>query len=221
MGIDACKRGWVGITSDLRGYFGATVADLVEAAAVDGRLDVVAIDIPIGLPVAGPRQADVLARARVGRRASSVFATPVRTALSAATHAEGSALNREATGKGLSQQAYALAVKILEVDVWVRSTDRTVIEIHPEVCFAAMAGHPLIHPKSTWAGVEERRRVLRDSGIEIPAELGAAGEQAGVDDVLDAAAASWTASRYARGDAESFPATPEDFGEGPTAAIWA
>ena len=82
----------------------------------DGSLDVVAIDIPIGLPPTGPRQADVLARGQVGRRASSVFVTPIRAALLATTHAEASALHRSATGKGLSQQAYALRAKILEVD---------------------------------------------------------------------------------------------------------
>lgn len=44
---------------------------------------------------------------------------------------------------------------------------------------------------------------------------------AGVDDVLDAAAALWTARRYADGTALSYPEAPEDSGEGPTAAIWA
>ena len=34
------------------------------------------IDVPIGIPDVGPRRADLLARAFVGPRASSVFATP-------------------------------------------------------------------------------------------------------------------------------------------------
>jgi predicted RNase H-like nuclease len=221
IGIDACKKGWVGITSDLRGYFGATISQLVGTAEKDGRLAVVAIDIPIGLPLTGPRQADVLARRLIGKRASSVFATPIREALMAATHAEASALNLRATGKGLSQQAYALAKKILEVDAWARSANDTVIEVHPEVCFATMAGHPLADPKSTWAGAEERRQLLANAGIELPADLGAAGESAAVDDVLDAAAAAWTAKRYSEGRAVAFPEPPERFCDGPPAAIWA
>lgn len=221
IGVDACKKGWVGITGDLSGYFGVTIDVLVSAAETDGTLDVVAIDIPIGLPTTGARQADVLARKLIGRRASSVFPTPIREALMAATHAEASALNVRATGKGLSQQAYALGKKILEVDAWARSTSHTVIEVHPEVCFATMAGRPLAHPKSTWAGVEERRHILATVGIEVPTEIGPAGELAAVDDVLDAAAASWTARRYADGGAVAYPDVPERFGDGPAAAIWA
>lgn len=100
MGVDACKKGWVGITSDLRGYFGVNIGELVTAADRDVVLDVVAIDIPIGLPTTGARQADVLARRVVGKRASSVFTKPIRAALLAATHAEAALLNVEATGQG-------------------------------------------------------------------------------------------------------------------------
>ena len=81
IGVDACKKGWVGVTSDLRGYFGATIDKLVATADGDGELEVVAIDIPIGLPLTGTRQADVLARGLVGKRKSSVFPTPIRPAL--------------------------------------------------------------------------------------------------------------------------------------------
>lgn len=222
LGVDACTKGRVGFSSDLRGYFGRTISALVGAADEDGAPDVVAIDIPIGLPTNGPRQADVLARKLIGRRDSSVFATPVRAALTAATHAEATAISVEATGKGMSQQAYALAAKILGVDAWARSGfGRRVIEVHPEVTFATMANRPLVHPKSTWAGSEERRAILRGNGIAVPTELGLAGEMASSDDVLDAAAASWTAARFAQGVAISYPATPENFADGHAAAIWA
>jgi predicted RNase H-like nuclease len=221
IGVDACRKGWVGVTSDLRGYFGATIDQLVATADGDGEPAVVAVDIPIGLPLTGPRQADILARGLVGKRKSSVFPTPIRAALLAASHAEGSAVNLRATGKGITHQAYGLGKKILEVDAWVRTADRTVIEVHPEVCFATLAGHPLAHPKWSWAGAEERRRLLVSAGVQVPAEIGVAGELAGVDDVLDASAACWTAGRYAAGSATCHPETPEQFEDGPGAAIWA
>lgn len=221
IGIDACKKGWVGVTNDERGYFGITVEELVRGADLDGHLDVIAIDIPIGLPLAGARQADELARRLVGRRASSVFSTPVRAALAAMSHAEATALNAEHSGNGISQQAYALRTKILEVDAWVRRSRRVAIEVHPEVCFAIMAGRPLEHPKSTWAGGEERRRLLSAAGVTVPQDLGLAGAMAGVDDVLDAAAASWAAERFLQGAAAAHPAIPQDFGDGHAAAIWA
>jgi predicted RNase H-like nuclease len=187
----------------------------------DGELAVVAIDIPIGLPSEGSRQADLLARTVVGARASSVFSTPVRAALAAGTHAEATTISAQLTGRGLSRQAYALATKILDVDRWVRTASEPPIEVHPEVCFATMAGHPLQHPKSTWAGSVERRRLLARAGVMVPDELGLAGEMAGPDDVLDAAAAAWTAQRFLHDQAVSYPATPESFSDGHLAAIWA
>ena len=221
LGVDACRKGWIGIAGDLRAYFAVTIGELVERAEVDGSLAVVGIDIPIGLPERGAREADVLARRVVGRRASSVFATPVRAALEAATHAEATALNVVATGKGVSQQAFALAKRILEVDAWAPGADCAVIEVHPEVCFATMAGRPLLHAKSTWAGGEERRRLLAGVGMSVVGDIGLAGEVAGVDDVLDAAAAAWSAGRYADGRARAYPNPPEMFPDGSSAAIWA
>ncbi len=188
IGVDACKKGWVGVTSDLRGYFGATIDQLVATADGDGELEVVAIDIPIGLPLTGTRQADVLASGLVGKRKSSVFPTPIRPALLAISHAEGSALNSVRPGRASHARRTAS-----EEDPGgrrlVRTVDRAVIEVHPEVCFATLAGQPLAHPKWSWAGAEERRRLLASARILVPAEIGAAGELAGVDDVLDAAAA--------------------------------
>ena len=103
LGVDACKAGWVGITLDADktcGYLASTISDLVDQAAADGRLDAVAIDIPIGLPDEGRRQADVLAREAIGPRRSSVFMTPVRSALLAPSHASAVAINRKRAGEG-------------------------------------------------------------------------------------------------------------------------
>lgn len=223
LGIDGCRKGWVGVTHDPqpRGYFGATIADIALAADADGVVDVLAVDMPIGLPRAGVRQADVLARVRIGALASSVFPTPVREALVAPTHAEAVLISRATSGRGLSIQSYGLRAKILEVDAFVRASSRTVIEVHPEVSFALLAGRSLTTRKSTWAGLEERRTLLASAGIVVPADLGLAGRMAGPDDVLDAAAAAWSGDRYARGVAVSLPEVPEDFGDGPSAAIWA
>ena len=76
LGIDACKTGWVGIALSqeaLGAYAAAEVSDLVEHAGSDGPLSVIAIDIPIGLPDTGRRQADLLVRNAVGLRWASVF----------------------------------------------------------------------------------------------------------------------------------------------------
>ncbi len=41
---------------------------------------------------------------------------------------------------------------------------RRLIEVHPEVSFATMVNRPLVQPKSTWAGSEERRATLPGGG---------------------------------------------------------
>ena len=53
----------------------------------------------------------------------------------------------------------------------------------------------------------------------MPADLGRAGEAAGVDDVLDAAAAAWTANRFALGMAESLQPVVRDL-NGRDITIW-
>lgn len=35
LGVDACKKGWVGLTKDVRGYFGPSIESLVKAALQD------------------------------------------------------------------------------------------------------------------------------------------------------------------------------------------
>jgi predicted RNase H-like nuclease len=223
LGVDACKAGWVGVVLDDGGaavHVAKTVAALVAAVEVDGDLAVIGIDIPIGLPDTGRRQADVLAYKLVGPRRASVFMTPVRAALEAGSHAAAVEVNRARAGEGVSAQMYGLRSKILEVDVWARDAGRRVVEVHPEVSFARLAGSPLPDGKRTWAGVHHRRRLLAGAGIQIADDVGAAGRQAAVDDVLDAGAAAWTAARVAEGAATPLPDPPVVYSDGWPTAIW-
>jgi predicted RNase H-like nuclease len=223
LGVDACKRGWVGIALHdgiTSAYFAEHIEVLITQARADGPLSVVAVDMPIGLPDAGHRQADVLAREVVGPLWPSVFITPVRRALLAADHATASAINRELTGYGISIQAFALKPKLLQVEQWARATTVRVIEIHPEVCFARLAGGPLTTRKSSWAGAERRHSLLAEAGIWLAGDLGSAGVHAGVDDVLDAGAAAWAARQVLLGAARPIPEPPQTFSDGWPCAIW-
>lgn len=222
--MDACKAGWIGIAighGPPRAYFAPLIDNLVREAQSDGPLEVVAIDIPIRLPDAASRKADQRAREIVGpRRASSVFTTPVRVAIESDEYATATAENLRLTGRGISRQAYDLRAKLLQVDHWVRQTVLRVVEVHPEASFAVMAGGPLAASKTTWAGAEERRTLLAAAGITLVGRLGTAGAKAGVDDIMDAAAAAWTAQRVADRTALCAPDPPEVFSDGIPAAIW-
>ncbi|HXH80219.1 DUF429 domain-containing protein [Nocardioides sp.] len=224
LGVDACTAGWVGVLVGPEGRPTVHVADsittlmaLVRESAAPA---VVAIDIPIGLPDSGGRRADAEARRELVGKGSSVFPTLTRSAYRAESYEEARAANLAATGgdASASAQAYALRRKILEVDDWVRSAPGTeVIEVHPELSFARMAGSPLLVSKKDSAGVQARRDALRSQGLTAPAWFRGSGFAE--DDLLDACASAWTAARHDCGDSESFPAEPETFSDGIPAAI--
>ena len=225
LGVDACPAGWVGVVIDPQRrasvFVAPDITGLVDLVRERHDVPVVAVDIPIGLPDAGGRQADAEARRALVGKASSVFSTPVRAAVEAATYEEARAANLAATGgrTSVSAQAYALREKVLQVDAWVRGRPGArVIEVHPEVSFARMAGAPLLARKKDADGVRARREALAAHGIVAPAWFRGAGF--GEDDLLDACAVAWTAVRHALGVSESYPEVPEVFSDGIPAAIW-
>lgn len=224
LGVDACANGWVGVllTADGRPTVSVarSIAELVELVRETCEPAVVAIDIPIGLPDTGGRAADAEARRQLVGRGSTLFSTLTRSAYEAETYEAARAANLAATSDraSASAQAYALRAKILDVDTWVRSgPGPVVVEVHPELSFARMAGAPLATAKKDADGVRARREALASQGITAPAWFRGAGF--GEDDLLDACAAAWSAVRHLRGASESFPATPETFSDGIPAAI--
>jgi predicted RNase H-like nuclease len=225
LGVDACRAGWVGVLlapgRPPAVLAGATITALVEVARETTNLAVVAIDIPIGLPDAGGRQADALARRALPGKGSSVFTTLTRAAYQASTYEQGRAANLAATDglRSASAQAFALRTRILDVDAWLRTRPTVaVIEVHPELSFARMAGVPIGTSKKDADGLRDRRAALASVGLTAPAWYRGSGF--GEDDLLDACAAAWSAVRYAAGEAESLPEVPEVFSDGLPAAIW-
>ncbi len=84
--------------------------------------------------------------------------------------------------------------------------------------FRAMnRGTPLRYRKKSSGGALERIEALRRHGIEL-GNLGAAASVP-LDDVLDAAAAAWSAHRILKGTARTLPDSPEVV-DGQTVAMW-
>ena len=226
LGIDGCARGWVGIILDagpVRAVFATRFMDVVsDAEAAAGPAAVVAVDMPIGLLPSRTRQCDVEARSRLGaRRRATIFTMPVREALEEATYELANACNRAVTGSGMSRQAWNLAAKIREVEAWRHATGRRAWEVHPELSFAALGdGMAVTESKKSWSGMSRRVALLRASGIALDADLGAAGANAGTDDIIDAAAVAWSARRIRDHAATSIPCPPETGDDGCQIAIW-
>lgn len=213
VGVDGCPDGWVCVTLDGGRVDVHHIAAIAELDARVPGASVVAIDIPMWFPTEPPRRAEVAARKVLKHRASSVFPTPVWDAIAAPDLAAANVASRAACGRGVSAQAYALAPKIREVDRWRRGSELRVCEVHPETSFAVMLGHPALHSKKTWAGAGERMDALRAVGIDLAPFAGADLGRAAVDDVLDAAAAAWTARRVADGTALRLPDDAPDDGD--------
>jgi predicted RNase H-like nuclease len=212
LGVDACgKQGWVGIRLTDGAYAGSLVDVSLEALVERaGAVGTVAVDMPLGLLESGWRAADLEARKLLGARCSTVFMVAPAPAWTEKDHPAASERCRELTGNGLSRQAWALAPKLLQARrLWQRDPGRT-HEVHPELCFRELAGGtPPPWGKKTWRGQNVRRRLLAAAGIEVPDAPGEA-DAVPADDVLDAAAAAWSAHRIALGTAGRVPAAVQE-----------
>src|SRR5574342_622402 len=205
VGVDGCSGGWVAVALEDGVFESARVArDLSEILTQEPGAKAVAVDIPIGAERGRFRRVDAAARELLGSRRSTLFETPPLEVFACEDYRSALALCRKLTGRGLSRQSHGLREKILEVAAVVRSEaiGRRVVEVHPELSFRALAGQRPMPSKKTWTGASLRRELLEKASILLPADLGPAGSKAGVDDVLDAAAAAWTAHRFALGKAE-------------------
>jgi predicted RNase H-like nuclease len=223
LGVDGCGAGWVGFRVELPAYaISVKVIDLADI--LRNRPDsllCIAIDIPIGLPN-GSRACDKAARKLLGwPRRNSVFSPPCRESLAALDYAAASRTNLSITGRGLSQQAWGIASKIKEVDDAIApECQQWAFEVHPEVCFWAMAGErPMAHRMKTKAGMKERIDLLANAFPDIERHLLNRPRGVGRDDLLDSAAAAWTALRLSNREAQRV-CTPERDAKRLEVAIW-
>ena len=191
-GADGCPDGWVIATRR-----GVSVVSAITASAQS----VLGIDMPIGLPEAGPRSCDVEARKFLGPRRSSVFPTPPRVCLGARDHSEAVVLARKSTGVGISIQAFHLLPKIAQIDRAISADDeRRILEVHPECSFAVMNGGVPLSSKKSAEGVALRTSLLTARfGTLPPRPRGAR-----IDDLLDAYAVLWSTERFVAGTARVF-----------------
>jgi len=222
-GVDGCRSGWLCLTLEGAGTMPAITVypDAESLLSQRPAPRIMAIDIPIGLPDRGPRDCDRAARRLLGpSRGSSVFPAPIRPILDAASHAEANARSRALQGKGLSIQAWGITPKIRMVDAALRRIPERrewVHEVHPELAFQAWNGG------ATMAWNKKHRDGRRQRTALVEARYGPLLRQlrpayprreVGDDDLLDAAAALWTAERILAGLAHRLPESPPLDAEG-------
>ena len=206
LGVDGCRGGWVGALVEDKEVAWLALPDIRAALDVDAA--VIAVDMPLGLPPRGRRDCDLLAKAALGRAHARVFLAPPRGVLAATCYADAGPLHRElAYGKGMSVQTWHILDRIREVDEV--GLDPRLVEVHPELSFAELAGRVLA-PKRTALGREERVAALR-TWLPGLADVPRGGHAL---DALDALAAAWSARRWLAGVARTLPADPPRDGRG-------
>ena len=201
LGVDGCPGGWVAALVDgpTVTWYAGSLARLLELDA-----DVVAVDIPMGMPAGGERRAcDLAAAARLGSQRSSVFPCPPRAVLAARSHAEASELSRAAGSVGVSIQTWNIVPKVREAD---GLRDPRLLEVHPEVSFRALAtgadiGDAGLAGKKSPAGRAARLTLLQRwlPAADVPEPRPG---RAAPDDCLDALVCAWTGQRWLLGQAE-------------------
>lgn len=213
LGVDGCRGGWVGCITDPELSAIEVLSDSSLRGLIDrSGADRVVIDMPIGLSENHHvRRCETEARKRLPGKTSSVFNSPIRAAVEAGDYTTANRINRAVTGKGIPPLSWAIVPKIREVDSVVRAAGADRIrEGHPELSFAVASGAPILAPKVSAKGAFERLACLARVGLGAEVfDLGQLAQNAGFDDLLDAAIMAWSAARLARSEHLSFPEQAE------------
>jgi predicted RNase H-like nuclease len=164
-------------------------------------VEVIGVDMPVGLSDDAARTCDVEARRRLTGASSSVFPAPVRPVLGTTRYDDARTASLAACGRSLSVQSFALVPAIRSLDDALGDPpDPRVHEVHPELSFRALDGR-VTDRKASSSGLAQRIRAL-ETVMDVLDAL--ARDRAGlpVVDALDACAAAWSAQRIAEGTAE-------------------
>jgi predicted RNase H-like nuclease len=212
MGVDGAPGGWIAV------IWGKTVSHRLYrsfAEILHHEADVIAIDMPIGLPTTSGRKAEREARKGLGERQSSLFPIPCRTAVMEPDYRKACAINllHSDPPRKISKQSFHLFSKIREIDALMTpELQKRVHEVHPEVAFWMMNRKKSVDlPKKQDQGLDLRRRLLEESGFPIT-ELQPSTylrKDVGADDLIDACACAWVARRILVGQAMRFPDVPD------------
>ena len=247
-GVDGCSGGWTVVFTRPNGDLvpARVIPTFEQIAFAHERPEKIAVDVPIGLPEHSPskgRFAESAARQKLGKRKSSVFRIPSRSAVYASVarepadprerffHACQIARETSEDRKAFAKQGFYILDKVVEVDKFLcghRDYIGRVFETHPELAFWRLNGEqPLSEPKKCKGrihppGLKLRRALLMRAGV--PEETAHARPPPGAaeDDLIDALACAVIARRIQSNRAKPFPdPPPEPDSCGLPMAIWA
>jgi predicted RNase H-like nuclease len=224
IGIDGAPGGWIVVTWDKTASYQLhrNISDVLALQA-----DVIAVDMPIGLPKYSGRNVEPIARQILKGKASSVFSVPARAAIQddQLTYQQACDVNMKHSvpTKKFSMQSFMIFPKIRELDRLITPELQTrVHEVHPEVSFAVMNGmKAVLSKKSTGEGRAKRISLLIAAGFPWDALSGPSYLKKFVadNDIVDACACAWSARRIFERRALCIPSQPESDDRGLSMSI--
>ncbi|WP_417687674.1 DUF429 domain-containing protein [Roseibium sp.] len=235
-GVDGCRAGWVVVSKPIGSPQSTAVSvfsRFADILAHTPRFDIIAVDMPIGLPDRigrDGRGAEKAARKHLGQRQSSVFAVPSRAAVYEEDYRESCRVAQETSDppRKVSKQCYYLFPKIREIDALMTpDLEDRVYEVHPELAFWRLNGEAhmslpkKVKSRANGPGLDQRGDLLTACGLDAAFLNQSLPRGAGRDDFLDAAANCLIAERILQGKAEAFPQDYTRDGKGLRMAIWA
>jgi predicted RNase H-like nuclease len=198
-GVDGCKNGWIVALGQqwpchepVRIEFCPNFRAVLDATA---RCDVVAVDMPIGLPDGSDvRECDLSAQKALGHQRNSIFLTPPRSCIEAGDAVAFQSMHRQIRGTGAGLPVWGIVPKMCEVNRIMEERianeptiqDR-VIEFHPELTWQRLAGSSRLSSKKSAEGIFQRLSLLEQTseGWLPPFPHNISGNPT-IDDVLDA-----------------------------------
>ena len=247
VGVDGCPAGWVAVglgdgkESCVKVFGSGEFPKILEHF---GGASVVLVDMPIGLPNGVPtyRCCDNEARGKLKGRESSVFRVPSREFVTEFVKDEKCGrpwkydcanrwIERKCpNAKSISQQAFHIVKKIVEVDNALQlrcpNASPKVREAHPEICFWALNGkNAMLNSKKDGWGFLERFRLIRclipDTNVdgvfeEVRYKRKLSNSKVAGDDILDALALAITAKIGSQegNELKTLPKDPKPDSEG-------
>lgn len=216
-GVDGCPAGWIAALWDGAGRLTSRLcSSFAEVMALPAQI--IAVDMPIGLPERSGRPPEREARAKLGERQSSVFAVPSEKAVYCTDYAQACAVNLRHSDppKKVSKQCFHLFPKMREIDALIAPDHQSrIFESHPELAFWMMNGETSLSlPKKVKGqpyppGLDLRRALLRKNGVPVDGLVhDYRRRDVGPDDLLDACACTLVAWRILMGRSIRFPAHP-------------
>ena len=230
-GVDGCPGGWLCIftDTDTNHFEFRLFYDARDLLAAFHDVDVMAVDMPIGLSSHGRRRCDEEARTLLQHRHVCIFNAPIRQALYAPSRPAASAISENVVNRRVGSTEWSLYPKIINLDRELTPLyQRWCFEVHPELSFYEWNQQaPMQNDKKSDLGIAEREGLIDEFWPEIREQIisNVSGENipnniVARDDINDAFAALWTALRIYNGNAVRIPERPDIDVRGLRTEIW-